>query len=230
VTRSAACKDVKDPGEPSGRAKYQAINDVIAAAFICGTSRIAVVGIRDDEFASNGANWHQGVAHLWNSTGQGLLVEANRNIFSQVYVDLLSKLEVEEQPGQTILDNSFVTWTNECGQETHDARSRPTFTAGSGAGAFKTGLYIDYRNMTSKGRIRADPAGTQGAFASTGLTHSQFLATILQAYGLPPTDWQGIANNGKAGYGNDFISADYAKAYQPQVMANASSPLPILSA
>jgi len=230
VVRSAACKDVKDPGEPTGRAKYQAINDVIAAAFMCGTSRIAVVGVRENEFASNGANWHQGVAHLWDSSGQGLLVEANRNIFSQVYVDLLSKLEVEDQPGQTLLDNSFVTWTNESGQETHDARSRPTFTAGSGAGAFKTGLYIDYRNMAIKGRIRANPSGTQGAFASTGLTHSQFLATILQAYGLPRSDWQSIPNNGKAGYGNDFVAADYLKAQAPQVMANASDPLPVLSA
>lgn len=226
VTRSASCKDVKAPAEPSGRAKYQALNDVIAAAFMCGTSRIAVMGIRESEFASNGANWHQGVAHMWDTSGQPLLVEANRNVFSEVFVDLVAKLDVQEQPGQTILDNSFVAWTNECAQETHDARSRPTFTAGSGAGAFKTGLYIDYRNMGPKGQLKSYGR----VVGNTGLTHSQFLATVLQSYGLPPDDWQSIPNNGKAGWGNDFISTEYKAAQVPQVMANASMPLPILSA
>ena len=225
VVRTAGCSSVKDPGQPTGRAKYAALNDVIVAAFMCGTSRIAVVGVQENEFAANGSDWHQGVAHMWDTVGQDRLVEANRNVFAQVYVDLLAKLDVEEQPGQTLLDNSLVTWTNECGEETHDARSRPTFTAGSGAGAFQTGLYIDYRNRGLKGRLFQN-----GATKYAGLTHSQFLATILQAYGMPRSDWQDIPNNGRAGWGNDFVAPAYVKAQVPQVMANASDPLPLFSA
>ncbi len=225
VQRSASCKEQTSPGEVTGRARYQALNDVIAAAFICGTSRIAVMGIRENEFAANGANWHQGVAHQWDGAGQTRLVEANRNVFSEVFVDLMAKLDVEEQPGQTILDNSFLMWTNECGEETHDSRSRPTFTAGGGAGAFQTGLYIDYRNMSAKGRVM-QYGKVKG---NSGLTHSQFLATVLQAYGMPPSDWQNIPNNGRAGYGNDFIADIYKTAYVPQVMSNASALLPVLT-
>lgn len=225
VVRSAACKDQKAPGAVTGRARYQALNDVIAAAFICGTSRIAVMGIDESQFASNSSNWHQGVAHLWDTSGQGLLVEANRNLFSEVFVDLIAKLGVEEQPGQTILDNSFVVWTNESGEETHDSRSRPTITAGGGAGAFQTGLYIDYRNMAPSARLSMFGQ----AKGQTGLTHNQFLATILQSYGLPASDWQNIPNNGRTGYGLDFVSGDYKKAYVPQVMENASKPLPVLT-
>lgn len=227
VSRSAACKDVKlINNEPTGRDRYVAINDVITAAFICGTSRIAVVGLRENEFAKDSGGWHHGVAHQWESPGpQARLVEAHQNLFAQQFVDLMVKLDIEEQPGQTILDNSFLMWTNECGEGTHDSRSRPTFTAGGGAGAFQTGLYIDYRNMSPKGNMKA-----YGQYrGQTGLTHNQFLATILQAYGMPPSDWQNIPNNGKAGYGNDYLSSEFGNTYAPQVMDKASDPLPILT-
>jgi hypothetical protein len=87
ATRKAACSEQSAPVEATGRARYKALNDVITAAFICGSSRIAVMGVREMNSSPMTENGYQEVAQKWESGGQAKLVEANRNVFSEVFVD-----------------------------------------------------------------------------------------------------------------------------------------------
>jgi len=67
------------------------------------------------------------------------LVDTYQRIFEHLMVDLASKLDVEEVPGQTFRDNSLLVWTQESGMEPHDTTSIPVVTFGSAGGAFPTG-------------------------------------------------------------------------------------------
>ncbi|MDX2019421.1 MAG: DUF1552 domain-containing protein [Deltaproteobacteria bacterium] len=212
----AACKDQKGPMSSSGAvARQAAFNDVFTAAFLCGTSRIAVIGTKEEDFVSVSGSWHQDFAHQWNSPAPQLkLQEANQKVFHHGFVDLIKKLDVEEAPGQSVLDNSLVIWTNECAEETHDSRSIPVIMAGSAGGFLKTGNYCDYRRKIGTGT------------RLFGLLYSQMLATCLQAVGVPAAEFQKIKNNGPAGYGYPRIDNTYVSG----VKEKASDILPFLKA
>jgi hypothetical protein len=234
-TRPVSCNSVMRPSEDSraqspsdrdpakARRKAQLYNDVIAAAFMCGTSRIAIHGV-NDTFSSYVGDWHQDIAHKHTTpAAQQALLDANRLAFQASILDLAAKLDVEESPGVTYLDNSLLQWTQESGQMTHDSPSIPVITFGGAAGALRTGLYVDYRNQTPAGRLVY--YGKSNDF--TGLTYGRWLGTVLQLLGLPRAEYE---RNGARGYGNPYVSAEYMKAYLPGVLASAGDPLPLLGA
>jgi len=172
-------------------------------------------------------DWHQAVAHRWNlEEPQQLLQSVNRSIFEHVFLNLANKLNVEEGPDCNILDNTLIAWTQESGEATHESRSAPVITCGSAGGFLSTGNYCDYRNLSDAGVVYA----WGQAMGASGLLHSQWLATALQAMGLSPSEWQDIPNNATTGYGLGFISPDYTNAQQSGVKTNASTILPFLGA
>jgi Protein of unknown function (DUF1552) len=234
-TRPPSCGGVARPGEdarsffPSetdpvrARRKAQLYNEVIAAAFMCGTSRIAVHGI-PEHFSSFVGDWHQDIAHKHTMPGpQQTLVDALRLAFQASILDLAARLDIEEGPGFTYLDNSLLQWSQESGQYTHDSPSIPVITFGGAGGFFNTGLFVDYRNQTPAGRLIY-----YGEFKEyTGLTYSRWLGTVLQAMGLPRSEYE---RDGQRGYGHPYVSAEYMKAYGPGVLASAGERLPVLTA
>jgi hypothetical protein len=58
-----------------------------------------------------------------------------------------------------------------------------------------------------------------------GLTYNRWLATALQAMGLPPAEYE---RSGVRGYGNPFVAAEFSRAYHPGVLSTAGDPLPII--
>ena len=89
---------------------YQAINDVIVAAFMCDTSRIAVANI-DEDFSSYVGDWHQDVAHHAvdpDGVKQGIISAAHQLTFDDVFLDLCNKLDVDDGSGKTYLDSALV--------------------------------------------------------------------------------------------------------------------------
>lgn len=165
-------------------------NDVIVTAFLCGTSRIAVLGVTDI-FSSFTGDWHQDVAHqahLPDGDRQSELWAANQNTFEGVMLDLISKLDVDEGDGTTLLDNTLVQWTQESGPFTHESIDTTIVTAGSAGGCMRTGQYIDYRNMD----VLAEEEFYQGTPVRLhpGLLHQQYLATALQMMGLQPEEYE----------------------------------------
>lgn len=244
LNATASCGDVQQPsGEaqdhrgnsPEHAVEYgQLWNEVVAAAFICGTSRIGVLGYGGTErFVAYGGDWHQEVAHQWQlPEKQELLKQSYQRVFEGVFLDMAQRLDVEEAPGMTYLDNSLLVWSQECGMSTHDSVTIPVVTFGSAAGYFKTGLLADYRRF-------GDPDSTYDPMAGgkqyLGVLYNQWLATVLQSMGLAPSEFE---RWGHKGYGVPFVSKEtwtppYAKHYgdtSSRYFAMASDPLPLITA
>ena len=202
------------------------INDVITAAFLCGTSRIAVVKVRESDFADYAGDWHQDVPHQHTSPEpQALLREVNQQVFEHVMLDLANKLNVEEAPGKNVLSSSLIQWTQESGSTTHNARSIPLITFGGANGAINTGNYCDYAKRNAGGMVKAWGSDV----GHSGLLYSQWLSQVLQAMGVEQREFQTVQYNGSAGYGYPFVDADYDDTHSDGVVENASNPLPFLS-
>src|SRR5687768_15032081 len=117
--------------DPAESVRYaQLHNEVIAAAFICGASRIAALGLGDDQrFVDFTGDWHSDVAHYWLDAGkQDLLARSYQRIFEAVFLDLAARLDVEEADGHSYLDNTLLVWSQESGMSTHDPLSIPIVT------------------------------------------------------------------------------------------------------
>lgn len=237
----ASCGDVMPPGGDTNGlnvggysgdvadmiAYYQLYNDVIVAAFICGTSRIAVINSGETWSTQHPGlccDWHQIVAHeCHNPDGQAqqIVVDAKRTFFQEVFLDLVTKLDVEEANGITYLDNSLVWWTQESGSTTHNSFSMPVVTAGSAAGVFNTGNYVDYRNRNNT--TPAHDYSPEHAALRPGLPYQRWLGNVLEAVGVPASEWE---RPGEHGYGDPYV--ENASAMPAQYMNDASQPLPLI--
>ena len=216
------------------RRYYRLYNEVIAAAFVCNTSRVATVHV-SQAWSTDPREWHQEIAHKahlrTNDAGNGLalaqdvMVAAQQAFFEDIYLDLLRRLDVEEANGVTYLDNSLVMWAQESGNTTHDADSLPVVTAGSAAGYFNVGRYYDFRNRDN--RALADSPlvalGESGQVKRPGLLYNQWLATILRSMNVSPSEFE---MNGRRGYGAHYVSD--SSAWPNRVFDIASDPLPMM--
>jgi hypothetical protein len=239
---SASCGDVTAPtddadrhygdsAEDAGR-QIQLYNEVAAVAFMCGTSRIGVVGHGGTErYVSYGGDWHQEVAHQWQ-TEQTQLVPSYQSFFERSFLDMAARLDVEEAPGVTYLDNSLLVWSQESGMETHSSVSVPIVTFGSAAGFLKTGMLCDYRRTTSASSEHDPGAGGKQVLS---VLYQQWLATVLQAMGVPTTEFErwdhkgyGVPYLGTVGWGPPFAS--HYTSTSSRYFTDASNILPFLAA
>ena len=220
--------------DPADAVRYaQLHNEVVAAAFISGASRIAALGLGDEQrFVDFVGDWHTDVAHYWlDPTKQDLLARSYQRIFESVFLDMAARLDGEEADGLSYLDNALLVWTQESGMATHDPISIPIVTAGSAAGYFRTGLSLDYRRVGNADSFFQPLAGAEPTYA--GLLYNQFLAGVLQAMGMPPSE---LERWGHKGYGlqrveRPGVSAPFAEHYKDtssRYFQIASDPLPCL--
>lgn len=224
---AASCSGVVPPtmdayDAPSREQAWSLYNDVIATAFMCGTSRI--VTIRPGEHWYDGVSegdWHQEVAHLadvpTNTMQQDMMVESARRWFRHVLLDLAQKLDVEEADGLTYLDNSLLMYTTEAGTITHTPNDIAVITIGGAGGYLNTGRYYDYRKRDDTSVALADDFLT----LRPGVSYNQWLATVLLSMGLPASEWE---RPGERGYGGTPGGFDDA------VLQQASDPLPGMEA
>lgn len=156
---------------------------------------------------------------------QRILTEALRLHYQTTLLDLASKMDaIEDAPGVSMLDNSLVMATQECGMSTHDPIGLPIVTLGSAAGALRTGNYCDYRNQLPTSLwLHSDKVFAQ----YQGVLYAQWLATALQALGVPRAEWE---KPGMAGYGYLVLDTGYVKPYAPGVVEGAGEFLPFLKA
>jgi len=207
---------------------YQAFNQVIAAAIICDTSRVAVIDVRD-HFSTYAGDWHQDVAHHAaepDGAKEQTMVAAHQLTFANIFLDLCSKLDIDDGTGKTYLDNSLVVWTQESGEYTHSGCGMPIVTAGSAGGFLTTGNYCDYRNPAFV--VDAGESGNTVKLFG-GLLWQQWLGTALQAMGLDRADYE---KNGLGGYPGPvkFIGPGLSKFYTDEVWNAAGDVLPFLKA
>ncbi|NJK89954.1 MAG: DUF1552 domain-containing protein [Myxococcales bacterium] len=168
--------------------ELRACNDLVAAAFICGLSNVAVITCAGEHVSdqTGWTNWHEQIAHNGGGSHnrheprfQEINYLAQRRFFSEVMVDLAAKLDVPEDSG-TILDNSLVAWSMESGVNTHNNFMMPMVTFGSAGGFFETGRFIDFRNHDN-----TKLAGPDVPELLPGVLFNQWLANVLQSMGVP---------------------------------------------
>jgi hypothetical protein len=218
--------------DPDDAVRYaQLYNEVAAAAFMCGASRIAVLGLSDDQrFVDFTGDWHADVAHFWLDPGkQDLIARSYQRVFADVFLDMAARLDVDDGTGSSYLDGSLLVWSQESGMSTHDPVSIPIVTAGSVGGALRTGQAIDYRRVAHPDS-RFQPL-TAAAETFAGVLYNQFLANVLQAMGMQRTDYE---RWGHRGYGLTAVehagtSLPFAEHYRDassRYFQIASDPLP----
>jgi hypothetical protein len=180
---------------PNRQVQVQALmNDIIVAAFNAGASRICVT-THDETFSNYAGDWHQEIAHQSDArlAAQDTVAGASRTFFSSCVLDLANKLNaVPAASGGTLLDQALMVWTHESGNYTHDSTSVPIVTFGSAGGFMRTGQYVDYRNLNK---------GFGGSMVQAenrwhGLLMHQWCGTMLQAMGIPKSQYENLAQNG----------------------------------
>ncbi|MEZ0390849.1 MAG: DUF1552 domain-containing protein [Pseudobdellovibrionaceae bacterium] len=180
-------------------------NQLMTAAFSCGLTNIFVVGLpalRDqfipfetfkdqgvlaNGFAIDNRDAHQGMFHCHNLYDRArYLTQSMRWYFQYGFYDLMQKLEAATlTSGGSILDQSLLFWTQECGHKTHSGANIPIITAGSAGGFFKTGQFVDYKTPNRKLFTKYGNLNTY-----QGLSYNRFLATVLQSMGLPTSAYE----------------------------------------
>jgi len=209
--------------------KYQLYNDVIASAFICGTSRIATIFPFNQWYDNFSGVWHDAVHTAGVPANQARMVESHKNFFKIVFLDLCNKLDVDEGNGKTVLDNSLVMWSQECGEATHWSASVPVVTAGSAAGYFNTGKCYDYRNRNNM-ELTKNNKGFLFEQIRPGLSYNQWLANVLQSVNVPPSEfaWPGETGYGDPHRGPIKTGSDPFLAHPDYVVADMNAPLPFI--
>ncbi len=216
---------VRPVAEAQNAQWFALFNDVLATAIMCNVTSVATIYPRAILVDGvNQSDWHESVAHAGDSATLGQ--QASR-VFEHVFLDLVSKLDVEEMDGRTFLDNSLVQYTQESGFLTHFSLEMPLVTAGSAGGHFRTGRFIDYRYRESTLLPARHWSGLKAEFRE-GLSWNQYLANVLMAMGLRPQDF-GDTTPGP-GYGDMTVEARHAAGYHQGIVDAGGDPLPMLVA
>ena len=220
--------------DPNAHAGYfKALTDVIVLALSCGVSRVASIRV-DPHFSTFSGDWHQEVAHqsdVPDGVKQNVLVAAHQRFFADVMVNLAQKLDaVDTGDGMTLLDHTLSVWTQECGNHIHQSESMPIVAFGSAGGFLRTGQACDYRNLP----VVYNPGGAEKRVP--GLLWHQWLGTVLQAMGIPRSEWENASvNRGYPDYKYANLSSIGAnitvdQAYPESVWSMAGDVLPWLKA
>lgn len=210
TTASASCTapsappsvNVRGVNVSSLRQSYGLMIDLMVAAIRCDLTRIITLDVYkaigraggqeqgfEHSCAScqgnpNPTDWHR-AAHDWDQLDQReKVITINEWIAREIFVPLLTKLDVEEGAGSTYLDNSVVLWGNELGMN-HLNYSVPVLMAGSAGGYLKTGRYLDYIDWD-----RPVKFSQHNGMVIEGVPYNRLLVTLLQAFGLEPSDYE----------------------------------------
>lgn len=231
-----SCKRPNAPvSQSTAKDRYRVLVEVAAAAMMCGASSIGLASVMGFH-PHRETDWHteaHAISEAKTDVTQTrvMALEHHRWVFDEILLELASRLDIEEAPGQTFLDNSLLMQTSECGVSTHNSINLPVVTIGGAGGNLKTGLFCDYRNKIASRRIQLESVQIK---EHVGVTYNQFLATAATALGLSPSefDYHGDPTTGfgAMGVGVDAqgLHRQYAK-HDPLIYRAAGQPLPFIT-
>lgn len=167
------------------------MNDVIASLAACGLCN-SFLGWAQSLVSSDPEDYHKWSHQGYDNDNDAVadqvaydnLVENNRGIMKDIALDLAKKLDANH-----LLDDSFVVVANEHNKRGHESWNTPVITFGSAGGTFKTGQYLDYRNMDDRDDL---------VFSRFGFPMNQFLANTLRAMDVPVAEFEAL-NLGSGG-------------------------------
>ena len=224
VADSSASQLAEHDSRPElAREALQLWCDVVAFAFACDTSRIAVIPVASSFSDWNGtgtSDFHQAIAHQAGFDADPTtppiapphprvrMAESYQRVFEHGFLYLAEKLDALSDGDGTLLDSSLITWTHEAGPQTHEQIDMPVIMAGSAGGAIKTGIHADYRNLAYS-VANADVSRPEPLYP--GLHWHQYLGSILQIMGVPASEY---ARGEYGGYGDEHVSPGVRDARQ----------------
>ncbi len=145
---------------------------ILASGIKCGRTSIATLqGIMAVETQGPYAfaNLHSW-GHDLKTTEVG---NAMRWFVDKAIVPLITKLDVDEGGGLTFLDNSLIMFGNTNSADVHRNWDRNILLAGGAGGYFKTGQFVDYRQV-----------GVSTNYGQPGILYNQLIITILKSMGI----------------------------------------------
>jgi hypothetical protein len=176
--------------------------DLIVTAINCGLCRIFTIplGVPTDYTA----DYHQDIAHRWDlASVQPVIRDAHQYMANYFILPMLQRLnDIAVPGGQRLLDRGVVLWQPESWYATHDGHNLPMMMAGSAGGFFRTGYFLDYRNLRNRGlQSAAWDWQTQSinqahpyALHYPGLPMNRWLHTLLEGLGMSRTEYLAQAN------------------------------------
>ena len=176
-------------GQPPSQAQCEKLwNDIVTAAFAAGISRVYVCGPNTYTFGPESEHsWHNNYAHALDDPAKRAGFSAAVQLqFEGALLDLANRLDqVRTADGRTLFDKALLAQSFELGSGGnpghHHNRCIPLVTLGDAGGYFKTGQYLDYRDLTSFS-WSSDPHWY------SGLLYNQWLGMVLRAMGVPDTE------------------------------------------
>lgn len=186
-------------GQPASQAECESLwNDIIVAAFAAGISRIYVCGPHTYTFGPEPEHaWHNNYAHALDDPAKRAGYSAAVQLqFDQAQLDIARKLDqVNTADGKTLLDKALVASGHEMGSGGnpghHHNRCIPIVTFGNAGGYFRTGLSLDYRDLTGF-------SWSSNPHWYSGLLYNQWMGMVLRSMGVPASDYS--TDNGAWGY------------------------------
>jgi hypothetical protein len=200
-------------------AQWSIYVDMIVTAINCGLCRLFTIPLGTPTAYT--ADYHQEVAHRWDQSGAQIHIRDAYQFVARYFIlPMLTRLnDIQTGGGQRLLDNGLVIWQPESWYATHDGHNLPTMMAGSANGFFRTGHFIDYRNLANRGL--QSPAWnwqTQSFNQShpyylhyPGLPMNRWLHTVLEAMGVSRSEYLARANlpvgSVMYGYGDSTVAS-----------------------
>ncbi len=193
--------------------------DLMVTAINCGLCRLFTVPLGTPTAYTS--DYHQEVAHHWDQeAAQVHIRDAYQFVARYFLLPLLTRLnDVQTGGGQRLLDNGLVIWQPECWYATHDGQNLPTLMAGSANGYFRTGYFVDFRNLMNRafqgeawdGQTQTFRSNHPYALHYPGLPMNRWLHTVLEALGMSRSEYIARANLPPGtimhGYGDHTISS-----------------------
>lgn len=201
--------------DASTNAQYgKVLADIFAAAFMCDATRVITMGVDmfgdtlEGEILDHQTTSHTPFAAVAAAGGKPewqIMGERQSYVFKCFLAPLLQALDSAIDPGngQSILYNSLIYSTVECGQ-VHGWASQPCLLAGNAGGTISSGNYIDYADRARGGPFEGVDTTDSPSFKLFnkipgdqyfsnnwhGVLYNRLLVTILQGFGLQPSDYE----------------------------------------
>jgi Protein of unknown function (DUF1552) len=210
-----------DPTPEGCTQKYAVWSELIAMAFVCDVTRVVLLPAGENFIGMERETYHNESHRFMEAAVHPTLTKSNQEQLKRCVLPLVTAMDVADTGGKTILENSLVAWSHENCHEAHMNFGIPIITFGSAGGFLKTGQYFDFRRKTASALVKFQSQ------EYAGLTHQRWLATVLQAMGIPNSEWE---IPGRPGYGHNFIGDMFKGKHLPEVINNASDVPPMLLA
>lgn len=186
---SAVCNQLRPDENITDRSLIlRTMNDVIVGLISCGMCHVfmgwaqALLNEDPDQWhVWSHAGYDNDLDTITDQTAYTSVVEQSRTVMKDMCLDLAQKLDAVEQ-----LDDCLLVCIQEHNKRGHESWNVPAISFGSAGGALKTNLYVDYRNIGDRDDL---------VFSRFGFPMNQLYATILQAMGMPLSEFEALNKN-----------------------------------